>query len=149
MTDIMACGCDRNQVAAEMLPLAMQFAGIVHDESPEAAAQLLATIRPAHRDAFDVVLAALVMVDREPRVLLSWLTDNPMRPPLPAYTDGSGEAELLPYSAEESDWSDEQLRIAHRMHRRGIRDLRVIAGERIYDRRRVRQRRAKETEVAS
>ncbi len=152
MTEHVRCDCDREQLASQLLPLAMQFAAIVHEESPDASAAFMAAIPASHWMAFTVILAALVPVDTEPRKLLAWVRHDPYVPALPAYVDGSGEMELLPYSADEGDWSEDQLRAAHRMHRRGIRDLRVVTGERIYDRHRLRQRRSsgpRRVEVAS
>lgn len=126
------CDCDRDDLAAKLLPEALRFVGIVHDEGPDTAAEAYAEVPESHRDAFAVVLAALVPTDRSVQDLLDWVgVVKRSRTP-----ESEFEAVLsgLPYSDDGSDWTEPQLRFAFLAYKRGNRDARVRAGWRIYGR---------------
>lgn len=131
MTGHEVCACDRDDLAAKLLPKALRFVGIVHDEGPDTAAAAYAEIPDSHRDAFAVILAALVPMDRSAQELLEWIGQN-------AAADAVSEFEAvlsgMPYSDDEADWTRPQLRFAWLAYKRGNRDARVKAGWRIYGR---------------
>jgi hypothetical protein len=137
MTCVTACLCDRDELATELLPVALRFVGAVRDEGPDASAGIYAEIPPAHADAFAVILAAMVDVDQSTKDLLAWIDDR------------SGLSDL-PVSNDEGDWTPDALRKAHRLYRAGSRELRVVLGERVGHRVRARQRRyANQKAIAS
>ena len=64
----------RCDLAAELVPYAVQLAATVRDGSPDDIQRLLWDIPAGHMPAFAVVLAAMIDVSKTPAALLDWVT---------------------------------------------------------------------------
>jgi hypothetical protein len=61
------------QLTDELLPIAAELIGCVHDYGPAEVAAVLASVPDGRHDALAVVLAAMVDPDATPASLLAWL----------------------------------------------------------------------------
>ena len=66
------------QLTEELLPIAAELIGCVHDYGPAEVAAVLASVPDGRHDALAVVLAAMVDPDRPASELLAWV-DQPMQ----------------------------------------------------------------------
>uniref|UniRef100_UPI003F49745A hypothetical protein n=1 Tax=Streptosporangium sp. CA-235898 TaxID=3240073 RepID=UPI003F49745A len=63
---------ERQNLARDLIPLAMRLVGIVHEEGPDATAEFLAGLTAEQQYALPIILAAMVPDDRTPAELLGW-----------------------------------------------------------------------------
>jgi hypothetical protein len=64
---------DPDALAASLIGPAMRLAGIVHDEGPDAGAELLKSLTGEQRQALPFILAAMIPVDKTAGELLGWV----------------------------------------------------------------------------
>lgn len=102
-----------------------QLACMVRDEGREAIGEFLDGLDVQDLYGLAVALAAMVPIDRPASDLLEWID-----------------------WADESMWSQHNLRAAHAAYSRGIRDDFTITGERVYQRHAGRRRRTREGAAA-
>lgn len=64
---------DREELVAQLVPIAARLVGAVRDYGPEEIAAVLARVPDGRHDALAVVLAAMVDSTRTPQQLLAWV----------------------------------------------------------------------------
>lgn len=73
----------RGRLAERLVPVALEFAGVVRSEDADGVGEFLSALTPEEREVLPVVLAAMVDVDQTPQRLLSWVTWDERERPLP------------------------------------------------------------------
>jgi len=126
-------------LAENLVPVAGQLVGAVHDDGIGAVARILSGVHPDHMYALAVVLAAMVDPDSPPSELLGWVTWDDV----PAYTQESLlSAAHDSASSDPGDWSDEECKRRHRKQRSGSVEYLDYLGYLEWERRRKRAARA-------
>lgn len=152
---------ERGDLAERLVPIAMDLSIAVHDEGPDDVAAVLSNVGPDEWDAFAVVLAAMIEVDRPVNATLGWITfdeegcstqppppvlqlvPTPEPEPQPEPDRGGRPEPRYPrppavHIGNPRLWTREVLLDAHAAFHRGVRDEVVVVGEREYHRRRPR-----------
>ena len=124
-------------LAEEMVPIAQQLIGAVHDDGPSAVARVFAIVPEAHMPALAVVLAAMCDPTRTAGDMLAWVNwDGPQHRD-PTLFDGNPDPE------DARTWSDAECHRLWRQHRSAKRErlsdlerIRLLRGYREWERRR-------------
>lgn len=69
----------REQLTADLIPLAAELVATVRDYGPDDVAVVLARVPNGRHDALAVVLAAMVDPDQKPSRLLAWTRGGPVQ----------------------------------------------------------------------
>ena len=127
-------------LAENLVPIAGQLVGAVHDEGVGAVARVLSQVHPDHMYALAVVLAAMVDPDSPPSELLGWVTWDDV----PAYRQDSLLSTACDSaSSDPTEWTDEECKQRHRKQRSGSTEYLDYLGYLEWERRRKRASRAR------